>query len=179
MPPSNDNESVIIATLPANNATYTAILSGNNEGHRYRSRGGVRISQSANSRLANISSRGFVDINDNIMIGGFIIGPSTNGSSNVLVRAIGPSVPLAGALQDPQLELHDGNGATITTNDNWKIVDGTSQSQEADVRASGAPPSDDRESALLATLAPGNYTAVVRGKNGTTGVGLVEAYNLQ
>ncbi|MEY2576047.1 MAG: hypothetical protein QOF80_1534, partial [Verrucomicrobiota bacterium] len=94
-------------------------------------------------------------------------------------RGIGPSVPLAGALQDPLLELHDGNGATITTNDNWKISDATGQSQEADIRASGAPPSDDRESALLATLAPGNYTAVVRGKNNTIGIGLVEAYNLQ
>jgi hypothetical protein len=177
--PSDDRESVIIATLPANNATYTAILSGNNGGTGIGVVEVYDISQSANSRLANISSRGFVDINDNIMIGGFIIGPTTNGSSNVLVRAIGPSVPLAGALQDPLLELHDGNGATIATNDNWKISDATGQSQEADIRASGAPPSDDRESALLATLSPGNYTAVVRGKNNTTGVGLVEAYNLQ
>ncbi|MEY2512185.1 MAG: hypothetical protein QOE26_2948 [Verrucomicrobiota bacterium] len=178
IPPSNDKESVIIATLPANNATYTAILSGNGGGNGIGVVEVYDISQSSNSRLANISSRGFVDINDNIMIGGLIIGPTTNGSSNVLVRGIGPSVPLAGALQDPLLELHDGNGATITTNDNWKISDATGQSQEADIRASGAPPSDDRESALLATLAPGNYTAVVRGKNNTTGIGLVEAYNL-
>ncbi len=179
IPPSDDGESVIIATLPANNATYTVILSGNNGGVGIGVVEVYDISQTANSRLANISSRGFVDIDDNIMIGGFIIGPTTNGSSNVLIAALGPSIPVAGALQDPLLELHDGNGTTITTNDNWKISDATGQSQEADIRASGAPPSDDRESALLATLAPGNYTAVVRGKNNIKGVGLVEAFNLQ
>jgi hypothetical protein len=170
---------VIVATLPANNATYTVILNGNNGSTGIGVVEVYDVSESANSRLANISSRGFVDINDNIMIGGFIIGPTTNASSNVVVRAIGPSVPLAGALQDPMLEVHDGNGATITTNDNWKIADATGQSQEADIRASGVPPSDDRESAILAALAPGNYTAIVRGKNNTTGVGLVEAYSLR
>jgi hypothetical protein len=77
------------------------------------------------------------------------------------------------------LELHDGNGATIATNDNWKINDQTGQSQEADIRATTIPPSNDLESALVATLVPGNYTAVVRGKNNTTGVGLVEVYGLQ
>jgi hypothetical protein len=178
IPPSDDRESVIIATLPANNATYTVILSGNSGGTGIGVVEVYDISQSANSRLANISSRGFIDTNDNVMIGGFIVGPSTNGTSNILIRAIGPSAPVAGALQDPMLELHDGNGVTIATNDNWKISDATGQSQEADIRASGAPPSDDRESALLAAISPGNYTVVVRGKNSSTGVGLVEAYNL-
>ena len=81
-------------------------------------------------------------------------------------------------LSDPTLELHDGNGATTATNDNWKINDQTQQSQEAEVRATTIPPSNDLESAIVATLAPGNYTAIVRGKNNTTGIGLVEVYNL-
>ena len=112
------------------------------------------------------------------MIGGFILGGGTSGGK-VLVRALGPSVPVSGPLGDPTLELHDGSGTTIATNDNWKINDQTGQSQEAEIRATTIPPSNDVESALIATLAPGNYTAIVRGKNNTTGIGLVEAYNLQ
>jgi hypothetical protein len=177
--PSDDKESVIIATLPANNASYTVVLSGNGGGSGIGVIEVYDISQSAHSQLANISSRGFVDTDDNIMIGGVIIGPSANGSSNLLIRGIGPSVPLTGALQDPVLELHEANGATVATNDNWKISDATGESQETDIRASGAQPSDDRESALLATLAPGTYTAVLRGKNNTTGIGVIEAYNLR
>jgi hypothetical protein len=82
-------------------------------------------------------------------------------------------------LGDPTLELHDGSGTTIETNDNWKINDQTGQSQEADIRATTIPPTNDLESALIATLPHGNYTAIVRGKNNSTGVGLVEVYNLQ
>jgi hypothetical protein len=119
------------------------------------------------------------------MIGGLIVGGgSGGGTAKVIVRAIGPSLsvngnPVPGRLADPTLELHDGSGTTIATNDNWKINDQAGQSQEADIRATTAPPNNDLESALVATLAPGNYTAIVRGKNNTTGVGLVEVYNLQ
>jgi hypothetical protein len=99
----------------------------------------------------------------------------------VLVRAIGPSLSNAGvqgALQDPTLELHNGNGALIDSNDNWKTrPDGSSQ--QAAIQATGMPPGNDLESALLETLAPGNYTAIVRGNNNATGVGLVEVYTLQ
>jgi hypothetical protein len=93
----------------------------------------------------------------------------------VLIRAIGPSLGGAGVtdpLADPTLKLYDGQGTQIATNDNWK------DTQQAEIEATGIPPSDDRESAILATLVPGAYTAVVRGKNDTTGVGLVEAYQL-
>ena len=138
------------------------------------------LAQGANSKLANISSRGFVDTNDNVMIGGLIVGGgSGGGTAKVIVRAIGPSLSVSGALGDPTLELHDVNGTTIATNDNWKIDDQTGQSQEADIRATTIPPTDDLESALVATLAPGNYTAIVRGKTNTTGVAVIEAYNLQ
>ena len=85
---------------------------------------------------------------------------------------------VAGALGDPTLELHDGNGTTIATNDNWKTrPDGSSQQTE--IEATTIPPTNDLESALVRTLAPGNYTAIVRGKDNSTGIGLVEVYNLQ
>jgi hypothetical protein len=117
-----------------------------------------------------------------VMIGGLIIGKGNVGATGrVLVRAIGPSLSNAGvqgALQDPTREWHDGNGTTIDSNDNWKTrPDGSSQ--QAAIQATGLAPSNDLESALLETLVPGNYTAIVRGKNSTTGVGLVEIYNLQ
>jgi hypothetical protein len=112
------------------------------------------------------------------MIGGFIVGGGTSGSSSskVVVRAIGPTLTQSGvanALQDPTLELHDGNGVKFATNDNWK------DTQQAEVQSSGLAPNDDRESAILAVLPQGNYTAIVRGQNNSGGVGLIEIYNLQ
>jgi hypothetical protein len=179
IPPTNDLESAIVATLPANNAGYTAILRGKNDTTGIGLVEAYDLDQAANSKLANISTRGFVDTGDNVMIGGFIAG---NGVTNVIVRAIGPSLTgagVSGALQDPTLELHDSSGATIATNDNWKVRDSDGSSQQAEIEATTIPPSNDLESALLATLTPGPYTAIVRGKNNTTGVGLVEVYNLQ
>ena len=136
------------------------------------------LAQSA-TLLANISTRGYVDTDDNVMIGGFIIGGGTaSGAARVIVRALGPSVPIAGALTDPTLELRDGSGTLVDFNDNWKLrPDGTSQ--QAEIEATGIAPTNDFESALLQTLPAGNYTAIVRGKNNTTGIGLVESYNLQ
>lgn len=179
IPPSNDLESAIVMTLSP--GAYTAILADK------LNRPGLGLvevydlAQSANSKLANISTRGFVDTGDNVMIGGFIVGGgSVGGFAKVIVRAIGPSLTasgVSGALSDTTLELYDGNGTAIATNDNWKLrSDGTSQ--QAEIEATTIPPKDDRESALVSTLAPGNYTAIVRGKGNSTGVGLVEAYNL-
>jgi hypothetical protein len=108
------------------------------------------------------------------MIGGTIVAGNT--PANVLVRAIGPSLTNAGvpdALQDPMLELHDGSGSPIASNDNWR------SDQEQEIIATTVPPTDDRESAIVATLNPGAYTAIVRGKDNITGVGLVEVYSLQ
>jgi len=179
IPPSNDLESAIVATLSP--GSYTAILTGKNGGTGVGVVEVYDLAQSANSRLANISSRGFVDTDDNVMIGGFIAGGPNGGSARVLVRALGPSLTnsgVAGALSDPTLELHDGNGATIATNDNWKTrPDGGSQ--QAEIEATTLPPANDLESALVRSLPPGNYTAIVRGTNNSTGVGLVEIYNLQ
>lgn len=176
IPPSNDLESAIVASLAANNAAYTAILAGKAGGTGIGLVEVYDLGSAANSKLANISTRGFIDTGDNVMIGGLILGPNGTGSAKVLVRGLGPSLTSAGvanALADPNLELRDASGNLIATNDNWK------DTQQSDIQATTIPPSNDLESAIVQTLAPGNYTAIVRGKNSGTGVGLVELYNLQ
>lgn len=180
IPPSNDLESAIVMTL--NPGTYTATLSG-------MTGIGVGVVEvydlapTANSQLANISTRGFVDTDDNAMIAGLIAGDGSSGArAQVLVRVMGPSLAslgVQGVLQDPTVVLYDANGAIIATNDNWKINDQTQQSQEALVRATTIPPSNNFESATVASLPSGPSTAIVRGKGNTTGVALVEVYNLQ
>jgi hypothetical protein len=179
IPPGNDLESAIVTTLSP--GSYTAILAGKNGGTGIGLIEVYDLAQGANSKLANISSRGFVDTGDNVMIGGLIVGGSNGGGARVLVRALGPSLTnsgVTGALPDPTLELHDGNGGTLATNDNWKTrPDGSSQ--QAEIEATTLPPPNQLESALVRSLPPGNYTAVVRGISNSTGVGLVEVYNLQ
>jgi hypothetical protein len=123
--------------------------------------------------LANISTRGTVQAGDEVMIGGFIIGGNT--TSNVLVRALGPSLVnqgIAGALADPVLELHDRDGALIAANDDW------TGDQEAQILFTNLAPSNSHESAILQNLNPGTYSATVSGKNGLGGVALVEVYVL-
>jgi hypothetical protein len=132
------------------------------------------LDPTADARLANISTRGVVLSGSNVMIGGFILG-NNNSIARVIVRGIGPSLAKAGVqgtLADPLLELHDGNGNLVRSNDNWK------DNQQAEIEATGIPPGSDSESAIVATLNPGAYTAVVSGKNSGTGVALVEVYNL-
>ena len=178
VPPGNDLESAIVATL--NPGSYTAVLAGKNGGTGVGLVEVYDLAQAANSKLANISSRGFVDTGDNVMIGGLIVGGPSGDRARVLVRALGPSLTnagVAGALGDPILELHDGNGAIIASNDNWKTrPDGSSQ--QAEIEATTISPTNDLESALVRVLPAGNYTVVVRGTNSSTGVGLVEVYNL-
>jgi hypothetical protein len=137
------------------------------------------VDPGSSSTLTNISSRGLVGLGDNVMIGGGIVGrglgANNAGSVKVLLRAIGPSLSafgISGTLQDPMLELHDGNGALVDSNDDWK-------EHQSDIEGTGLAPSDDRESAILAILTKGNYTAIVRGKNNTTGVALIEVYKVQ
>ena len=162
---------MIVATLAPGN--YTAVLKG---AHGETGIGLAEVydlDSASAAQLANISTRGFVNTGDNVMIGGFIVGGTE--PAKVLVRAIGPSLTtfgVQGALPATTLELHDANGSVIS-NEGWR------NTQEADINATTIPPSNDNEAAILATLVPGNYTAIVRGKNNTTGIGLVEAYNLQ
>jgi len=174
--PANDLEPAILVTLSP--GAYTAILGGKNGGTGVGLVEVYDLGQGANSKLANISTRGFVDIGDNVMIGGLIVGGGTgDGLARVVVRALGPSVPVTGALENPTLDLHDGSGTLVSSNDNWKTrPDGTSQ--QAEIEATGIQPTNDLESALVRTLPAGSYTAIVRGMNSTTGVGLVETYNL-
>jgi hypothetical protein len=173
IPPSDPKESAIVATLQPGN--YTAIMSGSNGATGIGVVELYDLDQSAPANPGNIATRGFVESGDNVMIGGFIVGGSQN--RTVLVRAIGPSLTpfgVANALQDPMLELHDASGTTIASNDNWRST------QQTQIIATGIAPSDDRESAIVsAPLAPGNYTAVVRGSGNATGVALVEVYQLQ
>ena len=174
IPPTNDSESAILTMLSP--GAYTAILADKNGGIGVGLVEVYDLGQGANSTPANISTRGFVDTGDNVMIGGLIVGGGSGGNTTVIVRAIGPSLGthgVTGALADPTLELHDLDGLTIASNDNWR------SDQEAEIIATTIPPTDDLESAIVETFAPGNYTAIVRGVNGTTGVALVEAYGLQ
>jgi hypothetical protein len=174
--PSNDFESALWGVI--NPGPYTVILTGKDGGTGVGSVEVYDLDQAADSRLANISTRGFVDTGDNVMIGGLIVGGgSPTGTANVIVRALGPSIPVTDALANPTVELHDESGATIAFNDDWKTrPDGTSQ--QAEIEATTVPPSNDLESAFVRRLPPGNYTAIVRGKDSTTGIGLVEAYHL-
>ena len=136
----------------------------------------------AGAQLGNISTRTFVQTGDNVMIGGFIV--QGTGTKRVIIRAIGPELGQYGVpnpLADPTLELHDSNGATIASNDDWQhtIIGGIiTQDQVQDIMNSGLAPGDASESAIIADLAPGSYTAIVRGVNNTIGVALAEAYNL-
>ena len=134
------------------------------------------------STLGNISTRAFVQTGDNVMIGGFIVQGTE--PKRVIIRAIGPELTQYGVpnvLADPTLELHDSTGALIASNDNWRttIIGGIITSDQVrDILRSGHAPRDGRESAIIAELPAGNYTAIVRGVNETMGVALVEAYDL-
>ena len=134
------------------------------------------------SELSNISTRGFVQTGDNVLIAGFIIQGTF--PKSVIIRALGPELTQYGvpnALANPTLELHNGGGLVIASNDNWvrTIVGGIiTQNQVRDIINSGYAPSNGLESAIIADLPPGNYTAIVRGFNDTEGVALVEVYDL-
>ncbi len=168
--PSDNREAALLINLGA--GSYTVMhrgkdgTMGNGLIELYDLTGGSA------AKLANISTRAFIGGGDNVMIGGFIVGGD---DARVVVRALGPSLGAAGvpgALADPRVALYDGNGSLVGFNLGWK--DG----QEAEIAATGLQPSDDREAALIVTLQAGNYTAVTEGTDGTTGVGLVEVYNL-
>jgi hypothetical protein len=174
IPPTNNLESAIVRTLAP--GSYTAILRGAGNTSGIGVVEAYDLDQTGNSKLANIATRGFVETGNNAMIAGLTGGPTGNSTFKVVVRVIGPSLSnlgIAGALQDPTLELADSNGTVIRSNNDWKT------GQPAEVAATGLQPSDDRESALMETLAPGQYTAIVRGNGNTTGVAVVEAYNVQ
>ena len=170
--PQSDFESAIVVTLAP--GSYTAIVSGKNGTSGVGLVEVYDLAQGVQARLANISTRGRVQTANNVMIGGFILGNGTQ-PAKLVVRAIGPSLSqfnISGALADPTLELRDSNGGLVRSNNNWK------ESQQAEIEASGLSPQHELESAILAELLPGNYTAIVAGNGGGTGVGLVEVYQV-
>jgi len=172
LPPTNDLESAILRTLDP--GLYTAVVNGKNGATGVGLVEAYDLDLSALSQLGNLSTRGFVGTGTNVMIGGFILGGGGK-DVGVVVRALGPSLTafgVTGALADPMLELHDENGALIQDNDNWK------DTQQTEIEATGLQPTEDLESAIFQTLAPGAYTAIVSGSGDLTGVALVEVYRL-
>jgi cyclophilin family peptidyl-prolyl cis-trans isomerase len=176
IPPASANESAILTTLPSDPSfvSYTAIVKGANNTTGIGLVEVYDLDSGPGSTLLNIATRGRVDIEPNVLIGGFFLGGTE--SKRVLVRAIGPSLAASGVpdpLADPTLALHDGNGTMLVSNDDWE----TSPDQ-ADIQASGVAPTDPKESAVLRILPAGPFTAIVRGVANTTGVGSVEIYQL-
>ena len=174
--PSNDLESALYSVI--NPGSYTVVVRGKNNAAGIGVFEVYDLNEAADSRLANVSTRGVVESGDSVLIGGLIVGGNNGaGTAKVLVRALGPSVPVAGALTDPTLELRNSSGTLIAFNDNWGVrPDGSDQQTE--IETTGLQPANDLESAVLYTFPAGNYTAIVRGVNNTTGIGLIEAYNL-
>ena len=172
IPPTNDLESAIVITLAP--GAYTAVLRGQNNGVGIGVVEVYDLNAAVNSTLANISSRGFVDTGDNAMIGGFIVGGGSS-ATRVLVRGIGPSLSafFPNPLENPTLELRNADGSLIRENDDWR------DSQETEIQDTTIPPSNNLESAIIASVGNGNYTAILRGVNNTTGVAVVEVYNLE
>lgn len=170
--PEDDRESYIQETLDP--GAYTAVLRGQDGAQ------GIGLVENYSygyfdAELVNLSARGFVGQGDELFIGGFVIGPLGPGSTTIVVRAMGPSLALAGvanALVDPTLELRDQNGGLLAFNDNWR------NGQPSELEEVNLAPQDDRESALVLELGPGSYTALLRGARDGTGVGLLELYNV-
>ena len=175
--PADDRESAIVATL--NPGNYTAVIAGTGGTTgiglvEVYDLGTASLESSSQAQFANLSTRGFVQTGNDVMIGGLIV---SGAGTRVIVRAVGPSLAasgVAGALQDTTLEFVDGHGTVLVANDDWRTG-----GQEHEIIATTVPPTNDREAAVVSNVTPGNYTAVVRGKNGTTGIGLVEVYVLQ
>jgi len=178
--PTAASESAIIADLQPGN--YTAIVNGVNNTTGVGLVEVYDLNSGASSSLDNISTRSFVQTGEHVMIGGFIV--QGTGPKRVIIRGIGTELTqygIADVLADPRLELHDGTGALIGTNDNWQttILGGViTSNQVSDIQNSGRAPTAASESAIIADLQPGNYTAIVNGVNNTTGVALVEVYDL-
>lgn len=171
--PADDREAAISISLDPGN--YTVVLSGKNDSTGLALVEAYDVEGGAAARMLNISTRGQVRTGNNVLIGGVILGGTDY--ARMIFRGLGPSlsvngVPVSGRLANPNLELHDGNGTTIAFNDDWK------ENQSFEIQGSGLAPADDREAALIGNFPPGHYTAIVRGKDNTTGIALVEAYKL-
>ncbi len=166
------SRAIRIGLQPGN---YTAVLSGKNNTTDVGVVEVYDIEKSVSSALTNVSTRGFVGTDQNVMIGGFIT-EGGNGSTELVVRGLGPTVTqfgVSGALADPALTLVDSNGNIVRSNNNCK------DTQQVAIQATGLAPPNDQEAAILATVIAGRYTAILSGNGGGTGIGLVEVYKLR
>jgi hypothetical protein len=171
--PADSREPAILVTLQP--GTFTAVLRGKNGGSGVGLIEMYDLSTGVASKLTNVSTRGFAGTGENVMIGGFILSGGS-GERQVLIRSLGPTLAqtpfnITGSLTDPTLILVDGNGTVVASNDNWK------SSQQNEIQATGLAPPNEREAAILTTLPTGNFTAIVSGKNGETGVALVDVFH--
>jgi hypothetical protein len=169
--PTDDRESAIVAPLP--DGQYTAQIAGASNSTGIGLIEIYDLESSKAGELGNLAVRADVRTGDDVLINGLILGGGT--PKRVVFRAIGPSLQgqLPGVLADPFLELHDTNGTTLMTNDDWQQAPNA-----AEIQAAGLAPSNNKESAILMTLPPSNYTSIVRGVGNTTGIGVAEAYKL-
>jgi len=170
--PPDDREAAILLSLQP--GSYTVIESGKNGTTGNGLIEVYDVDALSASQLSNISTRGLVQTGNNVMIGGFVVS-GASGSINLIVRVLGPTLTSFGvpnALSDPTLQLYDGNGTVIAFNNNWK------DSQQTQIQNSGRQPPNNLEPAIAVPVSPGNYTAIVRGNNNGTGVGLVEVYRV-
>jgi hypothetical protein len=173
--PSNDRESAMVTTLVPGN--YTALLTGKGGTTGVGTVEVYDANVAADSQLANLSTRGFVQTGNNVMIAGFTLGNGA-GSTDIAIRGIGPSLSNAGlsnVLADPTLELRDSNGALLISNDDWQ----SDPVSAGKLTAHGLALSNSKESGIYTTMAPGQYTAILAGKSSGTGIGLIEIYHVQ
>jgi hypothetical protein len=166
--PANANESAILMSLSP--GSYTVVLAGANQTTGTAVVEVYDLDTAVDSNLANISTRASVRTGDDVLIGGLIVVGTSD--TNLIVRAIGPSLNLPGAIADPTLELRDASGTLLASNDNWRST------QETAILNTGVAPTRDAEAAIVASFPPGSYTAIVRGANATSGVAVVEVYQL-
>jgi hypothetical protein len=174
--PSDPREAAVIATLAP--GAYTATVSAANGNNGVGLVEIYDLTSTNSSKLSNISTRGSVQTAENVMIGGFILGGNSINPAKVVVRGIGPTLGQSGItnpLGNPSLTLFDSNGQLVGLNNDWQ----DDASQAAQLQALALAPANPNESAIVTTLPPGQYTAVVDGQNGETGIGLIEVYLIQ
>jgi hypothetical protein len=176
LPPTDDAESAIVATLEP--GAYTAIVEGSGHSSGVALIEVYDLDQEADSKLANLSTRALVGTGEDVIIAGFILNERVS-PDKIVIRGIGPSLapgvfPASSVLADPVLELRDGNGSLLSSNDDWQDI----ATQSVQIRAAGLAPTNNFESAIAVTLSPGMYTALLFGTANGTGIGVVEIYDL-
>jgi hypothetical protein len=173
--PSDNRESAMVTTLVP--GSYTALLTGKGGTTGVGTVEVYDANLGADSQLANLSTRGFVQTGNNVMIAGFTLGKGTN-PTDIAIRGVGPSLSSAGlnnVLADPTLELRDSNGALLISNDDWQ----SDPVSAGKLTAHGLGLSNSKESGIYTTMTPGQYTAIMAGKSSGTGIGLIEIYHVQ